>query len=404
MSENVDLLVENPEEVAARIASHLGKLSRASLRDELVYTPFGKDSYYRDLIASHSNREGEAFARLQRHGEQMDKLRAARDASTFRRFASAPFEYRVTPDRTDGTGGYLSPPAWLNELFVTANRTGRVLSGLIPKFPLPQGVSSIHVPIISTGTANQRAEDDSAVTDQDFTDTASESSVVTLTGQVDIALQLLEQSPQGAHLDWAIFTDMAEAYDEDLETELLSGTGSPALLGVLNIPKIGAEVEYTEGSPTASKMWSHLSQVPARIGKARRKPPQCWLMTTSRWAWFQGSEDTAERPFGLSTRFYLGNDDATPDPIGGLMGWPVFLADAIPTNLGNGKQDVIAALRPHDQILCESTPDTLVAREPASGSLGVRLQTHCRAAALTARRPAGIGTLTGTGMTIQAGY
>jgi hypothetical protein len=404
---NTDLLVEDPEEIARRVAKHLHKLSLDTAGDELVYSPFGKHSYYSDLISHERGLPNgqSAWQRLERHAEQMKRFYEERERRAWDRFASGLVEYRVTPDRTDGHGGYFSPPAWLNQLFATANRPGRVLAGLMTRFALPAGVSSVNIPLIGAGTAVQPAVDDAAVLDQDFTDAETGSSVVPFSGQADVALQLLEQSPAGAHLDWALFMDLSEAYDEDLETELLVGPGGASLLGVTNVKSIGGAVTYTDASPTGSKMWSHLGQVPAGIGKTRKKPPECWLMTTSRWAWFEASEDTAERPFGLSTKFFLGNDDNTPDPVSGMMGWPVFLDDAIPTNLGaGGKQDFVASLRPRDMMLLEGVPQTAVMREPGSGSLGVRLQMHANVAALTARRPAGIGILSGTGMTVAAGY
>lgn len=413
------LLARAPEQIAAQIVQNLRGLSRDETSSELVYSPTGGHSYYRDFLARETGRimspgfEG----RLTRHAEQMEIIRRAREARAWDRARNGGLEFRVTPDRTDGTGGYFSPPAWLNELFATANRPGRVLAGLMPKFPLPLGVSSVNVPIIGTGTLEQPATDDYAVVDQDITDSAGTSSVVPIAGQADIALQLLEQSPQGAHADWAIFQDLSEAYDSDLETQLIIGSDGAAnvvtaqLLGVLVVSNI-ISVPYTSGSPTGSGMWTPLSKVPAQVGDARDRPPECWLMRTARWAWFQGAEDTATRPFGLSTRFYLGNDDQTPDPVSGIMGWPVFLNDAIPATLGGtgglvqgaGTQDAIICLRPRDLILLEGDPRTLVAREPLSGSLGVRVQLHCNAAAITGRRPAGIGVLQGTGMTVQSGY
>lgn len=410
----------DPAEVSREIAANFHRLSREEASTELVYSPLGTDSYYRDLLAKETGRiESPGFyERLTRHAEQMGRIHQAREARAWDRLTASGLEYRVTPDRTDGFGGYFAPPAWLNQLFATANRPGRVLAGLMPRFPLPTGVSTINVPVIGTGTVVQPAPDDAGVVDQDITDSAAESAVVPLAGQADVSLQLLEQSPAGAHLDWAIFTDLSEGYDFDLESQLIVGSDGSAtsvasaqLPGVLTIANI-ISVVYTSGSPTGSGMWTPLSKVGAQVGDARARPPQCWLMRTARWFWLQGAEDTATRPFGLSTRFYLGSDDETPDPIGGLMALPVFLDDAIPATLGGtsgltvggGTQDVIIGLRPHDQILLEGEPQTLIAREPLSGSLGVRLQMHCNAAAITGRRPAGIGVLQGTGMAVQSGY
>ena len=415
-----EMLARAPEQIAAQIARSMGNLSRDETSSELVYSPFGQHSYYRDFLARETGRVSSPGAeqRLTRHAEQMEQVRKIREARAWDRLASSGLEYRVTPDRTDGTGGFFSPPAWLNQLFATANRPGRVLAGLIPQFPLPPGVSTINVPIISTGTVVQNETDDSANADQDIADAAAASAVVPLSGQADVALQLLEQSPQGAHLDWAIFMDLSEGYDADLEYQLIAGTDGSAtnlagaqIAGALAVPNI-ISVPYTDGSPKGSAMWTPLSKVPAQIGDARSRQPECWLMRSARWFWMQGQEDLQGRPFGISTAFYLGSDDSTPDPIGGLMGLPVFLDDALPANLGGasgltvgaGTQDAIICLRPRDQILLEGTPRTLIAREPLSGSLGVRLQMHCNAAAITGRRPASIGVLQGTGMTVQSGY
>ena len=405
-------------EAARRIAEGMNKLSRESASTELVYHPLSRHSYYRDMLACETGRiESPGFRdRLTRHGEQMARVQVAREARAWERLTGSGVEYRVTPDRTDGYGGYFSPPAWLNELFATANRPGRVLAGLMPRFPLPLGVSSVSVPTISTGTVVQPAPDDAAVVDQDITDAAAQSAVVPFAGQADVALQLLEQSPQGAHLDWAIFQDLSEAYDFDLESQLLYGSNgtitnpaSAQLAGVLGLANTNM-VTYS-GSPTDYGMWMALSKVAAQVGDARLRPPECWMMRTARWFWIQGNDDTGNRPFGLGTQFFLGSDDDTPDPISGMMGLPVFLNDAIPATFsgssmvpGGGTQDVVLCLRPRDQILLEGEPRTLIAREPLSGSLGVRLQMHANVAAITGQRPAGIGMLQGSGMAVASGY
>lgn len=404
---NIALLAHG-DEVARRIADQLqrGGVSREALSGELVYSPTSPASYYADLLAFRLGLRGALGAqeRLTRHAEQMERIRTSWQENALQRLLAGNIEYRVTPDRTDGYGGYFSPPLWLNQLFATANRPGRVLSGLMVRFPLPREVSELNLPLLSTGTKVQPAIDDEAVTDQDIEDTKGSSTVVPFVGQADVGLQLLELSPPGAHLDWAIFMDMSEGYDEQLETELLEGTGigNRSLLGFANVPGI-TKVEATETA--GKKLYIALSKLAAQASDARRRPPECWLMRSARYFYFEGSEDTAERPFGLSTNFYLGHDDATPDPISGLMGLPVFANDAISAALGAGKnQDLVFCARPRDSALFEGEPQTDIMREPLSGTGGVRLQMRCSAAAITGRRPASIGTLYGTGLAVQTGY
>ncbi len=394
-----------PSEIAARVERSLRDINSDLISTDLVYSPLGPNSYYRDFLLKESGHASiEALTRLERHAEQIDRVNRGRNERAWRQKAAAT-EYRVTPDRTDGYGGYFSPPAWLNHLFATANRPGRVLAGLMPCFDLPVGVSSVNLPIIDTGNVTQGATDDTAIASQDITDSSTSSNVAPLSGQTDVALQTLEQSPPGAHFDWAMFMDLSEAYDDDLEAQLLygAGVGLSELVGVTNVPGIVSKT-YTDASPTGSELWPYLAQTAAQVGDGRYRPPECWLMRTARWFWLQGSEDTATRPFGLSSQFYLGSDPNTPDPIGGLIGLPVFLDDAIPQLRTGADQDEIIALRPRDLILFEGEPQNLVAREPGSGSLTVRLQMHCNVAALTGRCSAGIGVLSGSGLAVQAGY
>ena len=75
--------------------------------EPLVYTRSETRSYFMDrAMAVRGNVE--AAERLERHGRQM--------------------EYRVTPNLETGHGLEFTVPAWLNEYFATAPRTGEVYS------------------------------------------------------------------------------------------------------------------------------------------------------------------------------------------------------------------------------------------------------------------------------------
>jgi HK97 family phage major capsid protein len=372
--------------------------------EPLTYERHGPHSYFQDMYRAQE--DPRAFDRLSRHSAEMRVVGEKREARARQALDAGDLEYRVSPDTTQGTGGYLTVPLWLDQLFATAPRPGRILAALIEAaFDLPDGVSSINVPILTAGTAVQPVLDDSAAPSADVTDAAGSSTVVTLTGQSDWPIQALEQSPAGAALDWVIFTDMAAAYDAQLETQLLTGLGAAAkqLVGVLNVAgTVG--VTYTNASPTGALLYPYLGQATARVGNNRNLPPEAFLMRTARWAWLATSEDTQGLPFFLPT-FFLGDDEDTPDALGGVVGIPVFCDDALPANLGaGGNQDVIVALRPSDMVIFEGTPQTTVMREVLSGSLGVRFQMHNRVAAITNRYPSGISPITGTGLVVQSGF
>jgi hypothetical protein len=366
-------------------------------------------SFFRDLLDAELKRDTASRDRLDHHRSEMDVISKEREKRARSAIQAGGFEYRVEPNTTPGTGGNFSPPLWLVELFATAKRPGRVLSDLIPaSFDLPNGVSSINLPVLTTGTKVRHTVDAAAVAEQAIADSPGSSVVVTIAGQADVPLQMLEQSPAGASLDWALFTDMGEAADFDLEVQLLYGRGSAykELVGLTNVPGI-VSIAYTDPSPTASEMWPFFGQAAAQLADGRLAPPQIILMRHARWQWLSTAEDTAGRPFGLPTPWYFGSGPTTPDPSGGLNGLPVFDDEAISATLPQtapaGEDQVIFA-RPSDLIIFEAPPVTSVFREPLSATLGARIQLHRRVASIQNRYGSGIATVGGSGFVVQSGY
>jgi hypothetical protein len=377
--------------------------------EPLTYRQDGEHgvSFFQDLLVAELHGEKRAVERLSRHRSEMDVISLERQARAWRGIRGGDVEYRVEPDRTPGTGGNFAPPLWLVNLFASAKRPGRSLAGLIPaQFELPLGVSSVNLPILTSGTTAQAAVDDAAVAGTDITDFPGSSTVVTLASQADVPLQMLEQSPAGSALDWALFQDMTEATDYDLETQLLYGLGTSysQLTGVTNVSSI-VGVTYSSGSPTGSAVFPYLGQAAAQLADGRLAPPEIILMRHARFQWIATQEDTTGRPFGLPTPWYFGSGPSTPDPIAGINGLPVFGDEAISAVLGAAaNQDQIIILRPTDLMLFEGQPVTNVYREPLSGNLGARIQMHKRVAAITNRYSSGIATVGGSGFTVQEGY
>lgn len=350
-------------------------------------------SYFKDFATFATTRDDKSAAakRLLAHADEMRVEIPAREQRARQTAAAAGIELRVNPNRTDGQGGYASPPLWLLDQAASVPRPGRVLADLIPGFRLPSGVGEVNVPRLTTGTAVQVSADGAAPTNSDITDAAVTSPVVTLVGDGDAVMQLLEQSPAGAHLDHAILRDLSGAYDARLETMLINGSGTGGqLLGILNVPTgagLANAVTFTEPSPTPTKLAPFAGQAIAQVGNTRLAPPETWLMRTSREAWV-----------------YLADDRKVP-PDAPLGPYPIRKADAIPATLGaTGNQDAIIACRPSDMLLLESAPKIRVDQQSLSGTLGVRLQLVGYAAALVARYPTGISTITGTGLVVQSGY
>jgi hypothetical protein len=361
--------------------------------EPLTYRQDTRQSYFQDLVIA-KNGDLAAEERLARHASEMSVEVPKRDAERRAQAVAAGVEFRVNPNRVDGTGGFLSPPLWLIDHFAGAPRVSRTLSALMPNLPLPRGVSEVKLPRLTTGTHVFPTPDGAAVPSRDIVDAAASQPVTTLTGMADVALQLLEQSPGGAHLDFALFTDLAASYDGQLENALINGAGdSNTFAGILKLTT-GAggvnAVTYTAATPTTALTMPPLGQAAAQIGNSRYMPPEVWLMRTGRWSWIASGDVN------------LLNGPAR------LLSWPVVMEDVIPATLGgtgttNGTQDVIIAMRPSDGLLLESEQATEVLIEPLSGVLMARLRLRGYACAIH-RFPTGIAVISGTGTVVQSGY
>ena len=363
-----------------------------AVREPLIYGLDARASYYRDL-AQIRRGNAQAGSRLEKHRAQMKDV-AQRETRTL-----AGVEYRVNPSTKAEQGGEFAPPLWLNTLFATARRPGQMIQRLAPTFDLPPGVSSVSLPRITTGTEADTMTDNAPVDDTDIETAIVKSEVATFAGLSDWSIQSLEQSPAGAHLDWVVFKDLTESIDAEVESECIIGTGSnERFYGLTELPGTNS-VTYTDASPLGTRVFPKIGETLAQVGVKRRLPPEALLMNTSRFFWLSTSEDVSNRPLLLED--YVGSDF----PIAGLSAVGVYPDDAIPTNLGTSKeQDVIIACRPSDFVLLVSEPKTSVKLDVLSGALTARFEMHRYVAALLGRYPSGVSILSGSGMTVQAGW
>lgn len=369
------------------------------ITEPLTYREDAPHSYFLDRILAERDDRG-ALERLQRHGREVAGELERRERNARMVAAQHGVELRTNPNRTPGQGGNFSPPLWLIDQFASVPRPGRVLPRLAPVLPLPKGVQSVSLPRLTTGPSSATEPDLAAPSDTDLTDAAVTSPVVTIAGETEPSLQLLEQSPPGAHLDWAVFKDLREDYDSQLEQQLISGTGSGGqLLGLLNVSGTNA-ITDTSASPSGTQIFNFLGQAVAKIGDNRGAPPEAWLARTARYAWLATSEDLSSRPNLFQ------NHSGSLFPIGDLALIPAYPDDAVPRNLGAGtNQDVLICCRPSDMLILESDPVTRVLTDVGvSSTLQVRLQIYTYVAALLGRYPTGISVVSGTGLVIATGF
>ena len=189
-----------------------------TIGEPLTYRSDNGSCYFGDIANRALDNEDSAksIERLESHKRQMSDLpeRQAEGiiGTALRSYEDAEFEYRVNPNTTLGEGGEFAPPLWLNELFATARRPGEVIQRLAPEFDLPDGVSSVNLPRITTGTSvPTQNEQPSSVEDVDIETASTKSPATVFAGASDWSLQAFEQSPKGAHLDWVVFRDLTES-------------------------------------------------------------------------------------------------------------------------------------------------------------------------------------------------
>lgn len=396
-------------------------------REPQMYGPGSRSSYFLDMARVDLNRgDGDggptaAKERLQRHAKELEvelpKREQRREERAEKELRSAfgdtsQYEKRVNPNRTDGQGGFFVPPLWLVDQFVALQRAGRVIANSVRNMTLPSGTDSINIPKVATGTATGvQTADAGAVTSTDMTDTSISAPVRTLAGQQDIALQLLDQSP--ISFDEVIFADLHADYNQKLDVQAISGSGSSGqATGIFNVSSI-VSVTYTSASPTLQEAYPSFAKVLSQMTTARFLPPTAWFMHPRRWYWalsqLDGASGTAGRPMIVAYQAQEFNPAAlqtgvdAEGPVGNLMGLPVLLDPNIQTT-NSSNQDVVYALRTPDIYLWEGTMRTRTLTEVLSGTLQVRLQIYNYFALLANRYASSIGTITGTGLAGPSGF
>lgn len=420
---------EKRSATAAELRAKYGQNAPEGPRVEVVSEPKTyergtKHSYFLDVVRAQLSRgDGDggvsaAQDRLRRHTQELDvempkreQRRAALAEQELRAVdKGSVFEKRVNPNRTDGQGGYFVPPLWLVDQYIDLPRFGRTFANTVRNLPLPAGTDSVNVPKVATGTATGvQTADAGTVTSTDMTDTFVTAPVRTIAGQQDIAIQLLDQSPVA--FDEIVFADLIADYNQRLDTQCWSGSGSAGQLkGVLNVSGINA-VTYTDATPTLPETYAPLMQALSLSAKNRKMMPTAVFLTPSRWFWMASQLDSQNRPFILPETnapfnpLALQTGGDVEGPVGRVLNFPLLADGNIPSNLGAGtNEDRIATMRTSDLFLWEGSMRTRVLQEVLSNTLQVRLQVYNYAAFMPDRRPETISVISGTGLIAPSGF
>jgi HK97 family phage major capsid protein len=367
-------------------------------RSEEVYRKYGEHSFFADLIKADMQHDVNAAQRLNRNnGIANDRAKAAGEIRAI--------------STTNGQGGELVPPLWLENEFVRLARPGRVLVDLTNVEPLPGGTDVINVPKVNTGTAvAPQTTQNSAIQQTDITTTSVSSPVVTIAGGQTVSLQLLEQSP--VSIDGLILADLAADYAVKLNTQVLAGTGTSGQVAGLLTLSGTQTIPYTQATPALAGtggLYATLAFGIAKVHSARFAPPTAIVMSPLRWAWIVAQADTLGRPLvvpgasGPYNSMGVSTEVVAEGSAGTLLNLPVFLDATIPTNLGTGtNEDRILIIRRDDLFTWEGHVRAQSFQETYASNLSVFVRLYNYAAFIGNRYPQGTAIVSGVGLKTPA--
>ena len=331
-------------------------------------------SFFIDMVNA-TRGDIEARLRLERHTQEVIEYR---DIST-----------------TVTAGGNFVPPQYLGELYAELPRPGRPFADAIGSQPLMSTGMNITIPRITTGTtvANQ-AGDNAAVSETDIVEALLTVPVRTIAGQQDVSQQLFDRAEPG--IDTVIFSDLRRAYDAQLDSQLLNGTGANNHVGIRSVASVNT-VTFTSPVTAAAavpKVYDAIQQIESN----RFTLADMIVMHPRRAAWLASNLSSTFPLFQLGT---LNQASGTQDvgmttSLGGLRvirDANVRTADGAATN-----QDEIYVVSSSDLILWEGPLQARVMPEVGSGTLTVRLQLFAYSAFASGRQPKAISVISGAGL------
>jgi HK97 family phage major capsid protein len=314
-------------------------------------------------------------------------------------------EQRTNPNTTAGTGGEFVPPLWLVSDYVPLARPKRVTADRCVNMPLPPGIDVINIPKITTGSSVlPQAAQGSGVASVDIVTTSVSAPVITLAGQQDISMQLIEQSPVA--MDGVVFQDLQADLAKRLDINVISGSGSGGqLTGLTNTASI---TTTSNGTATLQALYTAMTQSISAIYDTRYDSPDAMVWHPRRLMWALGLNDT-NRPLIVPTEQGVYNASGVLDqladmerPVARALTLPIYIDPNIPTTVSTN-QDPVLICRFSDFYLWESTPRWRSLPEILSGTLQLRFQVY-EYVAFAVRFAPSVTQITGAGMAAPSNY
>lgn len=347
---------------------------------EHTYRPDLPRSFFADQVAA-KNGDARAWERLDRNQQAVLENLSQKEG-------------RDLTSQTAAGGAFL-PPVYLADLYVDVARGGRPFADALQKLPLEDYGLSSTLPSMDTGTSVSENVDNASVSETDAATSVITHNVYFIAGQQDLWRGILERSAPG--LDMMIMNDLIAAYDEKLDTRLLSGTGTAMHTGIRAVSGVNA-VAYTDGSPTAAELFPKLYDAIQQINSANRGPAGMIVLHPRRDAWLMSN---------LSSTFPLFQQGGYNRGVGAqdkgqsidILGLERIIDPNIGTTYGaSTNEDEIYVLNKRHLFLKEGAIQTRVFEEVGSGTATIRLQAFAYSEFISKRVPKAISVVSGTGL------
>jgi HK97 family phage major capsid protein len=311
---------------------------------------------------------------------------------------------------TTTTAVDVTPPSYLIDDLARFARSGRPVANAIGSLPLAAGGGmDLYIPRGTAGTAVGVQTTENAGTgigNSDPTFSPVQAHVQSIAGYTDVSLQELRQA--SISIDQEIFRDLVLAYNSQVETLCVNGTGTNAK-GIFQLAGTNA-VSYPGsalGTFRANEFYAKVIEGEVSVEANRFAPAEVVLMSPRRWGLTLSKSDTTNRPlvapiapmnsggsFSIGVEGYRGE----------FAGLPVLTSYAVPTAVAEGggatpTGDAVAVLRLSDLRLYESPVESATFDDIGSGTLTVRFRVHSFVAFAAGRYPTGITLITGAALT-----
>lgn len=375
----VPLLEELEQEEAKRHAA-VTEIPRVEVREKSPYEQRGIAGFFSDVLAAH-------------RGDSEARERLAKVALDEARSRGADFEKRVT---TAAQMGGFMVPQHLVDLYAPPARPKRPFADALEPMPLPPEGTTVVIPRVTTGAAT--GSNETSIRTQDLSVVNASVPVVQVQGRLPFSKLAVDRGSISFEL---AFRDLLDAYDSELDRQLISGNGGEEHTGVLQLSGTNA-VTYTDTTPTASELYRKVLDAVQRV-ESQAFFADLIVLHPRRWAWLRAESDTSGRPLfpGTPDRVNAAGDSSGSGygvGVGTIGGVPVVTDANVPTNLGAGaNEDAIIVVSRREIPLMEDAGGPFFV-EIQDGSNIVNFIIWGYSAFAAARRPTAISVITGTGL------